>query len=129
MATGTRFALVLVLALACFAHEAGADGTKDTKRATTPEIKLDLRLPEVRVHPKKGVSDSSATTPGGRPGWMATVPDSLRATVTATDSAAYLRVFVDKVGNSIALSIVGPSGPVRRATLPPSPASTRTWTW
>jgi hypothetical protein len=132
MATGTRFACMLVLALACFAHEAAADGAKHAKEASIPEIKLDLRA-EGRVHETRDKSSGSPskpdTTADGLPRWMASVPDSMRATVSTADSATYVRVHVDKVGNSIALSIVGPSGLVRRATLPPSPASTRTWTW
>src|SRR5215472_8154476 len=121
MATGTRFALVLVLGLAFLAHEAVADGTKDTKGAKIPEIKMDLRSPGAPAHVfKKGTSDTSSTAPDGLPGWLAAIPDSMRATVTVTDSETYVRVHVDKVGNSITLSIAGPSGLVRGATLPPS---------
>jgi hypothetical protein len=132
MAMGPRVSLALVMILGLVALESGADGTGSSKRTKAQEIKLDMRPSEGRVHQFVEMSEDFAapdTTADGLPGWLSGVPDSMRATISAADRAAYVRVYTDSKSGLITVSVVGPSGLVRRTTLSTDSGPVRSWMW
>lgn len=102
-----------------------------SEAAHMPELKFDFRsgVHEEILTELGDDADTPGSTLHGMPGWLLSMPDSLRATATGRTKGVAVRVYVGEDTHPIGVRVTEDNRILKRASISVRPHAVTSWIW